>query len=884
MVGKIFATVFIFAITFFLWLSSVEALELRDKSDALSRLKTGIGADHTIQYTSSGGVLSGTIQINFGSAVSSMGGIDYTDIDLLYGMPGAEVQAALWSASGTNVWGVAVDEQAKTLTLSYPVANGTPITTGQRVIIRIGTHATNGVSATKTQWRQLINGNPVLNGNIIEIRAGNDTGRLAVPIIEEDSVGILCISEVAAPSDLRVEMQSGTAIKLTWTDNAINESGFFIERSELRQVAIGDTVTEQASPYSSILNIRGTDLTTGTDTQVTLGGKYQYRVRAYNICGLSAYSPSAVIQTNPGTISITISTPIPVVPPAAPIPAPVIEITPTETKSAPAPAIEEIKPPPTPSAQQPGPTEERPAPVAAPANVSGISVSPTYDSAMFSWQLPPQANIEAIQVQRSEAAFPRSLTEGQTVFRGLASVFTDTRLSSGTVYYYTFFTVGQGGLISSGSFIAAAVRSLPPPSPSPQESQSSSVLKPPAEKPPPSIAPSFTSSTPIPEGALAPSPISGFGATVVDVSESAVPAVIVSLPAAETIKEIAPSESQRASVVLDDSKGGSSAFTIDIPKDTITEEAEVSIAPITTAQANIIDSSLSIPLGHEAVGNTVYRIQVRKSSGERIKNFDIPLRITLSYDPSLIQTVDEKSLKIYYWESAKELWMPLRSFVDTESKVVIAEVEHTTLFSVLGKQRTDISREERKKTLVASVSQTIIKRPISYVLRPEDLGITLVQDNDSTWSLIRSYESSFYATPFSLMHLCVPTAFFGENTESIMVSVTNLAARDDYFLARDEVRRCYTATITTPPALGEYSLILKTIDADEFARTHVFKLIIAHPHEILIVPFVTMIGDAFGTPLIALLLLLLVLIIVGFVFYDVYRKVIKRKFGRTKGM
>ncbi len=88
----------------------------------------------------------------------------------------------------------------------------------------------------------------------------------------------------AAPSNLLAERVSATTVRLTWTDNATNETGFRIERS-----TNGTTWLQIASV--------GADLTTWSNVNLTSGTTYHYRVRAYE--GTSVYSP----YTN--TVTIT---------------------------------------------------------------------------------------------------------------------------------------------------------------------------------------------------------------------------------------------------------------------------------------------------------------------------------------------------------------------------------------------------------------------------------------------------------------------------------------------------------------------------------------------------------------------------------------------------
>ncbi len=84
-----------------------------------------------------------------------------------------------------------------------------------------------------------------------------------------------------APTNLDATSVSLTQIDLSWTDNSNNEDGFKIER----KIDVGGT-------YSLITSV-GADMTSYSDTGLTTGANYYYRVSAYNIGGDSAYSNEA---------------------------------------------------------------------------------------------------------------------------------------------------------------------------------------------------------------------------------------------------------------------------------------------------------------------------------------------------------------------------------------------------------------------------------------------------------------------------------------------------------------------------------------------------------------------------------------------------------------
>ena len=85
----------------------------------------------------------------------------------------------------------------------------------------------------------------------------------------------------AAPSGLTASSSSSTQINLAWADNATNETGFKIER----KTGSGGTYSQIATVGAGVVGYSNTGLTPGTS--------YYYRVRATNAAGDSAYSNEA---------------------------------------------------------------------------------------------------------------------------------------------------------------------------------------------------------------------------------------------------------------------------------------------------------------------------------------------------------------------------------------------------------------------------------------------------------------------------------------------------------------------------------------------------------------------------------------------------------------
>jgi hypothetical protein len=76
----------------------------------------------------------------------------------------------------------------------------------------------------------------------------------------------------AAPGSLAATVQSSSQVKLTWTDNASNESGFIIERST------------DGTAFAYLTTV-GANVQSFTDTDLTASTTYYYRVKAINAVG-----------------------------------------------------------------------------------------------------------------------------------------------------------------------------------------------------------------------------------------------------------------------------------------------------------------------------------------------------------------------------------------------------------------------------------------------------------------------------------------------------------------------------------------------------------------------------------------------------------------------
>jgi FtsP/CotA-like multicopper oxidase with cupredoxin domain len=111
----------------------------------------------------------------------------------------------------------------------------------------------------------------------------------------------------AAPTLLTALAQAGPQVRLTFRDNANNESGFYVERCSFVPPAAPCTDFAQIAapgPRNNTGNV------TYTDTTVTGGNSYLYRVAAFNAGGTSTYATLAapvvipVIPAAPASLTV----------------------------------------------------------------------------------------------------------------------------------------------------------------------------------------------------------------------------------------------------------------------------------------------------------------------------------------------------------------------------------------------------------------------------------------------------------------------------------------------------------------------------------------------------------------------------------------------------
>lgn len=110
------------------------------------------------------------------------------------------------------------------------------------------------------------------------VRAFNGTGNSAYSNTVTATTQAIPPQPPLAPTSLAASLTGTQQVTLTWVDNATNETGYTVERRV------------SATPTFATIATLGSNIATYVDSTVALATSYDYRVRAFNAAGNSAYS------------------------------------------------------------------------------------------------------------------------------------------------------------------------------------------------------------------------------------------------------------------------------------------------------------------------------------------------------------------------------------------------------------------------------------------------------------------------------------------------------------------------------------------------------------------------------------------------------------------
>jgi len=128
----------------------------------------------------------------------------------------------------------------------------------------------------------------------VYISAGQTTS--LYPILVYNQTNQTNITIPNAPSNLYTNVMPNSRIWVIWQDNSNNEQGFKIERRTPPEIAPASTYAVIDYDFRQIATV-GANINTYLDQNLQPNTRYEYRVRAYNSAGNSAYSNIASATT-----------------------------------------------------------------------------------------------------------------------------------------------------------------------------------------------------------------------------------------------------------------------------------------------------------------------------------------------------------------------------------------------------------------------------------------------------------------------------------------------------------------------------------------------------------------------------------------------------------
>ena len=146
------------------------------------------------------------------------------------------------------------------------------------------------------------------------------------------------------------------------------------------------------------------------------------------------------------------------------------------------------------------------------------------------------------------------------------------------------------------------------------------------------------------------------------------------------------------------------------------------------SKAEVIKTN-PLPQNTQIIGDLVTDFKTI-SGGKELEKFEEKAQITFTYKDEQAKEagIDEKTLKIYWWDKSTETWKPLKGKVNTLTNTITAYTIHFTLFAEMGEalkvpiEPTIIEKIKQKLTDIAK-KITDLKTQISQLFLKKEIRI-----------------------------------------------------------------------------------------------------------------------------------------------------------------
>ena len=120
--------------------------------------------------------------------------------------------------------------------------------------------------------------------------------------------------------------------------------------------------------------------------------------------------------------------------------------------------------------------------------------------------------------------------------------------------------------------------------------------------------------------------------------------------------------------------------------------------------------SIPLPQNTRIVGDLLADFMAL-SGGKELEKFEGVVPITFTYTDEQVREagVDEKTLKIYWWDKSSKTWKPLESKVNTLTNSITAYTIHFTLFTVIGEIKEKLLEEMTIEEILTKMIETLKK-------------------------------------------------------------------------------------------------------------------------------------------------------------------------------